>query len=172
MLNTFSTLHFGKGLELLLARMLRIRELELRSSTVPYKFWIQKVFKTVLEKVFEKIWLTFIARLQSDLCILPLGQRPVFREVEDSMCFLMDSYPSVQLLSWLPQQLLFLIHILTGEARLWNVDAEAWSKLSVFCKARVCFSAVFNCTEEVRQSICTSMLLIINMVFIWELFYF
>jgi len=24
---------------------------------------------------------------------------------------------------------------------LWNVDAEAWSKLSVFCKAEVCFSA-------------------------------
>lgn len=24
--------------------------------------------------------------------------------------------------------------------RLWNVDAEAWSKLSVFCKAEVCFS--------------------------------
>lgn len=76
------------------------------------------MFEKVFEKLFEKIWLTFIARLQKDLCILPSGQRPVFREVEDSMCFLMAGYPSVQLLSWLPQQLLFHIHIPTGEARL------------------------------------------------------
>lgn len=44
MLNTFWTLHVGRGLELLLAKMLRIRELVPRSSAVPYKFQCLKKY--------------------------------------------------------------------------------------------------------------------------------
>lgn len=112
-----------------------------RTGAVPCKFWIWKGFKTGFEKVFGNIWVIFTARLQRDLCALPLGERPVFKEVEDSVCFLMATHPSVQLLSI--ASAVAVLHSLCHwrSQRLWTVDAEAWSKLSVFCKAEVCFSA-------------------------------
>lgn len=97
--------------------------------------------KQCLKKVFENVLVIFTASPQRDLCVLSLGQRPGFREVEDPMdfsrpgirqyssvtvvliCSCCSSFPS----SWRSQ-------------RLWDVDAEAWSKLSVFCNAEVCFS--------------------------------
>lgn len=57
MFKTLWTLHFGTGLELLLAKMVRIRELEVWPNAVPCKFRIWKVFlKQCLKKVFEKVW--------------------------------------------------------------------------------------------------------------------
>lgn len=127
MLNTFWELHFGRGLELLLAKTLRIRELEIQCC--PIQVLNTEGFKNSICKTTLK----YLRRIHSHT---PEGSLCVFREVEDSLCFLMATHPPVKLLSQLPMQLLF-IHILTGESQ----KCEAWSKLSVFCKAEVCFSA-------------------------------
>lgn len=100
----------------------------------------ERFFKTVFEKVFANVWVIFTARPQRDLCILPLGQRPGFEEVEDSMGF---SWPGIHQYNYCHSCLCSCCSSLTFSWRsqiLRNVDAEAWSKLSVFCKAEVCFS--------------------------------
>lgn len=116
MLNAFWTLRFGAGLEVLLAKMLWIRELELSHVSFEYG----KVLKQGLKKYLQ-IFGSYSQPGSRGISALFHWVKGLYLKRWRTLCAslwpLIHQYNCQLLL-----QLLFLIHIVTGEAK----DSGMW----------------------------------------------